>query len=127
MSEFKSRGGIGRIANACRYSLQGFAHALRYEAAFRQELCVAVPAFILVWFLRVSAERKILLLASLVLVLIAELLNSAVEAAVDRTSLERHPLAGRAKDLGSAAVMLAIMFMIVTWAVLAGPALYALL
>ena len=127
MSEFKSRGGIGRIANACRYSLQGFAHALRYESAFRQELCVAVPAAIALWFLPVSAERKILLLASLVLVLIAELLNSAVEAAVDRVSLELHPLAGRAKDLGSAAVMLAILLLIVTWAVLAGPALYALL
>lgn len=127
MSEFKSRGGIGRIYHACRYSLQGFAHALRHEAAFRQELCVAVPAAVLVYFLPVGAERKILLLASLVLVLVAELLNSAVEAAVDRVSLERHPLAGRAKDLGSAAVMLTILLTIITWAVLAGPAIYALL
>jgi diacylglycerol kinase (ATP) len=127
MNDFKSRGGIGRIVNAIRYSLQGFAHALRYESAFRQELCVAVPATIALWFLPVNVERKMLLLATLALVLIAELLNSAVEAAVDRTSLERHPLAGRAKDLGSAAVMLSIMLLIVTWAVLAGPALYALL
>jgi diacylglycerol kinase (ATP) len=123
MSEYKSKGGIARIANACRYSAQGFSHALRHEAAFRQELLFAVPAIIGVWYLRVTPVEKIVLLASVVLVLVVELLNSAIEAVVDRVSLEPHPLAGRAKDLGSAAVMLSIVFMLVTWALLAGPAI----
>jgi diacylglycerol kinase (ATP) len=127
MSEFKSRGGIARIADACRYSTQGFAHALRHEAAFRQELLFAIPAMVGLWFLRITLVEKIVLLASVVLVLVVELLNSAIEAVVDRISLERHPLAGRAKDLGSAAVMLAIALMVIAWALLAGPALLGLL
>jgi diacylglycerol kinase (ATP) len=125
MSEFKSQGGIARIVGACRYSAQGFSHALRHEAAFRQELLFAVPAVGGVWFLHVTLLEKIVLLASVVLVLIVELLNSAIEAVVDRVSLERHPLAGRAKDLGSAAVMLSIVFMLAAWVLLAGPAILA--
>ena len=127
MSDFKSKGGIARIFNACRYSAQGFAHALRYEAAFRQELLFATPAIIGVWFLRITPAEKIVLLASVVLVLVVELLNSAIEATVDRVSLERHPLAGRAKDLGSAAVMLSLALMVVAWVLLAGPAIAALI
>jgi diacylglycerol kinase (ATP) len=127
MSDFKSKGGIGRIANACRYSAQGFAHALRHEAAFRQELLFAIPAIIGVWFLGITPVEKIVLLASVVLVLVVEMLNSAIEAVVDRVSLERHPLAGRAKDLGSAAVMLSLALMVSAWALLAGPAIFALL
>jgi diacylglycerol kinase (ATP) len=127
MNEYKSRGGIGRIVNACRYSAQGFAHALRHEAAFRQELLFAIPAIIGVWFLRITSVEKIVLLASVVLVLVVELLNSAIEAVVDRVSLEPHPLAGRAKDLGSAAVMLSLALMVSAWVLLAGPAIVALL
>jgi diacylglycerol kinase (ATP) len=88
-------------------------------------LLFAVPAVGGVWFLHVTLLEKIVLLASVVLVLIVELLNSAIEAVVDRVSLERHPLAGRAKDLGSAAVMLSIVFMLAAWVLLAGPAILA--
>ncbi len=126
MSDFKSKGGFSRIFNACRYSVQGFAHALRHEAAFRQELLFAIPAIVGVWYLRVTPVEKIVLLASVVLVLVVELLNSAIEATVDRVSLVRHPLAGRAKDLGSAAVMLSLALMVSAWVLLAGPAILAL-
>ncbi len=127
MSEFKGRGGIMHFFSACRYSLQGLAHALRHEVAFRQELLFAIPAGIVVWFLPVSPVRKIVLLGSVVMVLVVELLNSAIEATVDRVSLERHPLAGRAKDLGSAAVMLTLLLTVTTWVVLVGPVVYGLL
>jgi diacylglycerol kinase (ATP) len=117
----KSTGGIGRIAKAMRYSLQGFGHAIRYEAAFRQELLIAVPAIVVVWLLPVPTIEKLVLFASVVLVLIVELLNSGIEAIVDRVSTEHHPLSGRAKDLGSAAVMLSLIVMAVCWAMIAGP------
>ena len=121
----KSKGGIARIFKAAGYSLQGLTHAVRFEAAFRQELLIAVPAAIGVWFVPVTRVEKIVLLGSALLLLITELLNSAIEATVDRISTERHPLAGRAKDLGSAAVLLAFIFMTLAWAVLAGPAIYS--
>lgn len=126
-SPLKSRGGPARIFNACRYSLQGLGHALRFEAAFRQELLIVVPAMIGAWCLPVSRAEQLMLFASAVLVLIVELLNSAVEATVDRISAERHPLAGRAKDLGSAAVLLAILLMAICWGVIALPLFAAML
>ncbi|GAA5168040.1 diacylglycerol kinase [Viridibacterium curvum] len=122
-SSMKSRGGPARILNAFRYSLQGLGHALRHEAAFRQELLIVVPALVGLWFLPVSRAEQAILLISSLLVLIVELLNSAVEATVDRISTERHPLAGRAKDLGSAAVLLAVLQMLACWALIAGPLL----
>ena len=97
----KSADGIGRIANALRYSLQGLTHAVRYEAAFRQELMIAVPAVIGLWFLPLSMVEKIVLLGTVLLVLIVELLNSAIEATVDRVSTERHPLSGVRKIWGA--------------------------
>ena len=126
-AHMKSRGGLARIANAWRYSMQGFGHALRHEAAFRQELVLVIPAIVLIFFLPVSAVEKIVLLAVSLLVLIVELLNSAVEAVVDRVSTEQHPLAGRAKDLGSAAVFLSISLMAVAWATIAGPVVWKML
>ncbi len=120
-STLKSTDGIGRIGNAVRYSLQGLTHAIRYEAAFRQELMIAVPAMIGLWFLPLSMVERIVLLGTVLLVLIVELLNSAIEATVDRVSTERHPLSGRAKDLGSAAVLLAVILMTLAWIMLAGP------
>ena len=120
-STLKSTDGIGRIGNAVRYSLQGLTHAIRCEAAFRQELMIAVPAMIGLWFLPLSIVEKIVLLGTVLLVLIIELLNSAIEATVDRVSTERHPLSGRAKDLGSAAVFLAVTLMTLAWIMLAGP------
>jgi diacylglycerol kinase (ATP) len=116
-SEFKSKGGLGRIAAATRYSIDGFRHAWRHEHAFRQELTVALPAAILALFLPISAFQKLALIAVLGLVLLVELINAAIEAVVDRVSLERHPLSKAAKDLGSAAVALTIAMAAATWAV----------
>jgi diacylglycerol kinase (ATP) len=116
-SEFKSKGGLARIAAAFRYSIAGFKTAWRHEHAFRQELMVAVPATVLALVLQISAFQKLALIAVLGLVLLVELLNAAIEAVVDRVSLERHPLSKAAKDLGSAAVALAITMAAATWAV----------
>ena len=126
VSPLKSAGGFGRIINAFGYSLQGLGHAVRFEAAFRQELLLAIPALLGLWFLPISTMEKIILLGTVLLLLITELLNSAIEAVVDRVSTERHQLAGRAKDLGSAAVLLAMIFMLITWALIAGPLLLQL-
>ncbi len=122
----KSTGGFARIGKAFQYSMQGLSHAVRFEAAFRQELLIAIPAIIGLWFLPVSMVEKIVLLGTVVLMLIVELLNSAIEATVDRVSTERHPLSGRAKDLGSAAVLLAVLLMVAAWALIAGPILLRL-
>jgi diacylglycerol kinase (ATP) len=116
-SEFKSKGGLKRIVSACRYSIDGFRHAWRHEHAFRQELMVAVPATVVALLLPISAFQKLALIAVLGLVLLVELINAAIEAVVDRVSLERHPLSKAAKDLGSAAVALALTMAAATWAV----------
>jgi diacylglycerol kinase (ATP) len=123
-SEFKSVGGAARIFAAIRYSMQGFAHAFAHEAAFRQELLLVVPLIASLPFARLSMLETLFIIVLGVLVLIVEILNSAIEAVVDRISLERHPLAGRAKDLGSAAVFLMITMFCVSWLLLAAPALY---
>ncbi len=122
-SEFKSVGGITRVASATRYSMQGFSHAFAHEAAFRQELLLVVPLIAVLPFAGLAAMENLFLIALGVAVLVVELLNSAIEAVVDRVSLERHPLAGRAKDLGSAAVFLTIAVFLLSWLVLAGPPL----
>src|SRR5579875_2876928 len=106
-SEFKSKGGIKRIFNAFRYSIDGFRTAWRHEHAFRQELMVALPAALVALVLPVSSFQKLALILVLGLVLLVELINAAIVAVVDRVSLERHPLSKAAKDLGSAAVALA--------------------
>ena len=111
----KGKSGLVRIVNATRYSLAGFAAAVRHEDAFRQELVAIAGLAPLGWVLGANGVQRALLIGSLLLVLIVELLNSAVEAVVDRVSLERHDLAKRAKDLGSAAVMLAIANAAIIW------------
>jgi diacylglycerol kinase (ATP) len=116
-SAFKSRSGLLRVAGAMRYSLAGLASAWKHEHAFRQELCVIVPAVVVALLLPVTALEKLLLGSTMVLVLVVELLNSAIEAVVDRVSLERHPLSKNAKDFGSAAVMLSVLLAVVAWAV----------
>jgi diacylglycerol kinase (ATP) len=116
-SEFKSKGGLGRIVGAFRYSMAGFRAAWQHEHAFRQEVMVAVPAAVVALLLRISAFEKLALIGVLGLVLLVELINAAIEAVVDRVSLERHPLSKAAKDLGSAAVALAITMAGATWAV----------
>ncbi|MSQ18483.1 MAG: diacylglycerol kinase [Betaproteobacteria bacterium] len=116
-SEFKSTNGLARIMKAAGYSMADLREAWRVEHAFRQELVIAVILTPIALYLPVSAFEKLLLIGSLVVVLIIELLNSAVEAAIDHTSLERHPLAKRAKDLGSAAVLLAMLLVAASWSV----------
>ena len=111
----KSKSGLGRILDATRYSLQGLGAALRHEHAFRQELIAAAVLVPVGWLLGANGIQRALLIGCLMIVLIVELLNSAVEAVVDRVSLERHDLAKRAKDLGSAAVMLAIANAAIVW------------
>ncbi len=117
VSEFKSKSGLRRIFSAVFYSIDGFKAAWKNEHAFRQELIVVVVGTIAALLLKISAFEKLMLIAVLVLVLIVELINSALEAVVDRISLERHPLSKNAKDLGSAAVMLAFGIAIAAWAV----------
>jgi len=117
VSEFKSKSGLKRILAAVFYSVDGLKAAWRGEQAFRQELMLFVPGAIVAMLLPVSSFQKLALIAVLVLVLIVELINSAIEAVVDRVSLERHPLSKNAKDFGSAAVMLASLLAGATWAV----------
>ncbi len=114
-SPFKSKGGLGRLTGALRYSLQGLTAALRHEAAFRQELLLAAILTPLAFWLGRSPLEIAALLGTLVFVLILELINSALEALADAITLERHPLIGRAKDLGSAAVLLALIFAGAVW------------
>jgi diacylglycerol kinase (ATP) len=120
-SSLKSTGGFGRIAKATRYSLAGLHHAFTHEAAFRQELMVVLPSLVVCWFLPITTAEKLVLCGAGFAVLVVEILNSAIEAAIDRVSTERHPLAGRAKDLGSAAVMLTLSFAGLAWLVIASP------
>lgn len=115
-STFKGKTGLRRIWNALFYSISGLSAAFRHEDAFRQEVLLAAVLIPLALWLNVSALGKALMIASVMLVLIVELLNSAVEATVDRISLENHRLAKRAKDIGSAAVMLSLLNVCVVWA-----------
>lgn len=121
VSEFKSTSGLVRIVAASRYSVQGLQLAWKSEHAFRQELLVSIPAIFVAVLLPISGLEKLALVVVLALVLIVELLNSAIEAVVDRVSLERHPLSRNAKDLGSAAVFLTVIIAVVTWAAIVLP------
>jgi diacylglycerol kinase (ATP) len=114
-SQHKGRTGLARLIAATRHSLAGLAAAFAHEAAFRQELLLAavlVPAGL--WLGKNGVQRA-LLAGSAVLLLVVELLNSAIEAVVDRISLDDHTLARRAKDLGSAAVLLSLVTVAVVW------------
>lgn len=115
-SSHKSKGGLLRLLNALRYSIKGLASAFRHEAAFRQELALAIVLLPLALWISRSPLEAVLLIGALVFVLIAELLNSALEAVADSVTLEDHPLIGRAKDLGSAAVLLSIVLAVLIWA-----------
>jgi len=114
-SPFKGARGVRRLLNATRYTLQGLEAAFRHEEAFRLELLLALVLIPSAFFVPVGGVAKALMVASVLLVLIVELLNSALEAAVDRISLERHSLAQRAKDLGSAAVFLSLVNVGAVW------------
>ena len=114
-NEHKGKTGLRRIWNALFYSIDGLRAALRHEDAFRQEVLLAAILIPVALFTPAGGTGKALMVASVLLVLIVELLNSAVEATVDRVSLENHILAKRAKDIGSAAVLLALINVPVVW------------
>ncbi|OJA76677.1 diacylglycerol kinase [Burkholderia ubonensis] len=118
---YKRNRGLTRAWYALKHSLNGFRVAIREESAFRQELTLAALMLPIGAFAPVPAASRALLIASVLLVLIVELLNSSVEAAIDRISLERHELSKRAKDLGSAAVTVALFACVTTWGFVLGP------
>ena len=109
-SPFKGKTGLQRVLNACVYSVHGL------ESAFRQEVLAAAVLIPIALLLDIGGTGKALMIASVLLVLIVELLNSGIEAAIDRVSLDRHQLAKRAKDLGSAAVFISLVNAAVVWA-----------
>ncbi len=114
-SPYKGKTGLRRMWNALHYSLAGLKAAYVCEDAFRQEALLAAGLIPLTWFLPVTGTERAIMIASVLLVLIVELLNSAVEAAVDRISLENHRLAKRAKDIGSASVLIALINVLMVW------------
>jgi len=122
-SPFKGKTGMQRVINATRYSLEGLAAAARHEDAFRQELILAAVMVPLGLWLGADGVERALLVGSVLMVLVVELLNSAVEATVDRVSLEDHQLAKRAKDIGSAAVMMSLVTVGVVWLLVLLPRL----
>lgn len=110
--------GLKRLINACFFSVAGFKATWQHEEAFRQEVVLFVVTTPLALWLGQTNIEKVLMIGSVVLVLLVELLNSAVEAVVDRVGLEHHELSGRAKDIGSAAVMLSLAWAAATWALI---------
>lgn len=115
-SPFKGKTGLKRIVSAAGYSWAGLVAAFRHEDAFRQEILLAAVLIPLALYLGETGITRALMVGAVLLVLIVELLNSAVEAAVDRISLEHHHLIKRAKDMGSAAVLIALVNAVVVWA-----------
>ncbi|MDF1589624.1 MAG: diacylglycerol kinase [Gammaproteobacteria bacterium] len=114
----KKNTGIKRLFCASLYSWQGFRSALANESAFRQEFVAAVILVVLSLYLDVTGFERLAMISSLALILIVELLNSAIECVVDRVSMDRHTLSGRAKDYGSFAVLITLLIAIATWALI---------
>ena len=114
-SPFKGQTGLRRIWNALGYSLSGLRAAYRNEDAFRQEVLMAAVMIPAAFFVTTSGIGRAMMIGSVLLVMIVELLNSAIEATVDRISVEHHHLAKRAKDIGSAAVLLALINLAAIW------------
>ncbi|PMS14971.1 diacylglycerol kinase [Trinickia dabaoshanensis] len=117
------RTGITRALFALKHSYDGLLATFRAESAFRQEVALAVVLLPCAVLLPVAAIERVMLIGSVLLVLLVELLNSAVEAVVDRISLDRHELSRRAKDCGSAAVLIALAICATTWGTLLWPVL----
>ncbi len=114
-SPHKGKTGLRRVWNALHYSLAGLRAAFKHEDAFRQEVFLAAILIPLALLLPASGMGHALMIAAVLLVMIVELLNSAIEATVDRVSIENHPLAKRAKDIGSAAVFVALLNVLIVW------------
>ncbi|MCD8483985.1 MAG: diacylglycerol kinase [Verrucomicrobia bacterium] len=115
--------GLIRIVRAAGYSLEGLGSAYKHEAAFRQEVWLAIPLILLALLFPISGIAKALLIGSVALVLVTELLNSAVEWVVDYISQQKHPFAKRAKDMGSAAVMISLCNCAAVWILVVGSEL----
>jgi diacylglycerol kinase (ATP) len=115
-SPFKGKAGLGRVWNAIHYSADGLRATYRCEDAFRQEIWLAAVLIPLALLLPVSGVARALMIGSILLILVIELVNSAIEAAIDRIGPERHPLSKRAKDAGSAAVLVALVNAAAVWA-----------
>lgn len=118
MSPFKGQTGLKRVFNAAGYSFDGLRAAFSGEAAFRQLVLLNALLIPVAFLLNVSRVERAILIAVCLLSLIVELLNSAIEAAIDRISLDRHPLSKNAKDMGSAAQLVALSMIGLTWAVI---------
>lgn len=114
-NDLKGKSGLRRLINACGYSRDGFTAAYRHEEAFRQEFWLLVVAAVIAFVLPISLMQSILIVSVHLLLLIVEILNSAVEAVVDRIGPEIHPLSKRAKDMGSCAVSLTIGLCLMVW------------
>jgi len=114
-SPHKGKTGLKRVRNAFFYSMAGFSAAYKNEDAFRQEVLLALILVPLAFFLPVSGIGRAIMIGSILLVLMVELLNSAIEATVDRISIEHHALAKQAKDIGSAAVFVALANVAIVW------------
>jgi diacylglycerol kinase (ATP) len=114
-SPYKGKTGIARLFNAFKYSCAGIQEAYRNEDAFRQEMLLAIVLLPLAFWLKSEMFSRALMVACVLLLIIVELLNSAIEATVDRISLDDHNLAKRAKDIGSAAVLVTLMNLVVVW------------
>lgn len=114
-SPYKGTSGLQRILNATGYSLAGFKAAFKNEAAFRQNILINLLLIPLSFFMPVSRVEQVLMIVVCLLAIIVELINSAIEAVVDRVSIEQHPLSKNAKDMGSAAQFVALAIIALTW------------
>ena len=119
----KGQGGLRHVLDATRYSWAGLRAALRHEASFRQEVVIGIPLLLAVPWLAAGPVEGLLMAGSVVLLWVVELLNSALEALADAVSPGHHPLIGRAKDIGSAAVMCCLLLVGLVWGVLLWPRL----
>lgn len=122
-SPHKGQRGLQRLLNALFYSLSGLRLAFHHESAFRQEVALAAFLVPLAGLVNVSAAERVMLFGSVLFLLVVELLNSSVEAAIDRIGFDTHRLSKRAKDLGSAAVLVALVMLAITWGLIAVLAL----
>lgn len=117
-SPFKGKTGFKRIINATGYSLAGFKAAFVHEAAFRQIVLLNIVLIPITFFLDISKAEQAIMVAVCLLAIIVELFNSAIEAVVDRVSLEKHDLSKNAKDMGSAAQFIALSIIVITWSII---------
>ena len=124
MMEKPNGRGLRRLLRATRCSIDGLGYAIRHEAAFRQELSLAVLLIPLALWLTGDPVERLLLILPLLLLLLVECLNSAIEASIDRISTVRHPLSKQAKDLGSAAVFIATVMVVVSWLIIGLPIMF---